>query len=82
MAGIAAFIAGCWMGMGSESAGDPYCVVTAASLAQRPGAVAGQIVEQQPADEGCRPGEVQVCGRFEPATGDDRRFSSDACPDD
>ena len=80
VAAIAAFIAGCWLGMGSESVGDPYCVVTGSSAADRPGYVPGQLVEMTTV--ACRPGEPQVCGRFEPATGDDRRFESDRCPDD
>lgn len=77
---LAAFIGGCWMGMGSESAGEAYCVVTTASAAARPGYAAGQLVERSTFD--CQPGEPQVCGRFSPGTGDDRRFESDRCPDD
>ena len=80
VAGIAAFIAGCWMGMGSESAGERYCVVTAASAAGRPGFAPGQLVEPEASD--CQPGETEVCGSFEPASGDERRFVSDRCPDD
>jgi hypothetical protein len=81
VAGIGAFIAGCWMGMGSESAGDPYCVVTSASAAGRPGFAPGQLVEATGPD-GCQPGEPLVCGRYEPETGDERTFVSDTCPDD
>ena len=80
VAGLAAFVAGCWIGMGSESAGDPYCVVTSASASSRPGYVSGQVVPQT--GIGCQPGEPVVCGRYEPETGDDRTFVSDACPDD
>lgn len=80
VAGLAAFIAGCWVGMGSESAGDPYCVVTSASAASRPGYAPGQLVERSTLD--CQPGEPEVCGTWEPETGDDRRFESDRCPDD
>ena len=79
VAAIAAFIAGCWMGMGSESEGDAYCVVTGSSAASRPGYVAGQLVDKSTLE--CLPGEPQVCGRWEPATGDDRHFASDRCPD-
>jgi hypothetical protein len=82
VAGVTAFIAGCWMGMGSESAGDPYCIVTSASAAQRAGYVPGQFVEQTSAEPGCQPGEPEVCGRYEPETGDERQFVSDRCPDD
>jgi hypothetical protein len=78
--GIAAFIAGCWVGMGSESEGDAYCVVTGASAAGRPGFAPGQLVDQTA--DGCQPGETEVCGTFEPETGDDRRFVPDRCPDD
>jgi hypothetical protein len=79
VAGVAAFIAGCWMGMGSDSTGDPYCVVTTATAAQR-GAAAGQLVPEP--SSGCLPGESEVCGRYEPETGDERQFVSDECPDD
>jgi hypothetical protein len=81
VAGIAAFIAGCWVGMGSSNnTGDPYCVVTGASAAGRPGFLPGQLVELTTTD--CQPGEPEVCGKYEPETGDDRRFVSDTCPDD
>ena len=80
VAGVAAFIAGCWVGMGSESAGDTYCVVTGSSAANRPGYLPGQLVEESTAN--CKPGEPQVCGTWEPETGDDRRFESDRCADD
>ena len=79
VAGLVAFIAGCWMGMGSESDGDPYCVVTSASAASRPGFAPGQLVDQT--GTGCQPGEPEVCGRWEPESGDDRSFESDTCPD-
>ncbi len=81
VAGIAAFIAGCWVGMGSDSAGDPYCVVTSASAAQRAGFAPGQMVELTSTESGCLPGEPEVCGRYEPESGDDRQFESDSCPD-
>jgi len=81
VAAIAAFIAGCWMGMGSgSSGGDVYCVVTSASAAGRPGYAPGQLVERETLE--CQPGEPQVCGHFTPETGDDREFESDTCPDD
>jgi hypothetical protein len=80
VAGIAAFIAGCWVGMGSESTGASYCVVTSASAAARPGYAPGQLVEKSTLD--CQPGEPEVCGTWEPETGDDRSFESDRCPDD
>lgn len=80
VAGAAAFIAGCWVGMGSDTAGEPYCVVTAASAADRPGFAPGQMVERS--TSACRPGEPEVCGRYEPASGAERRFVSDVCPDD
>jgi hypothetical protein len=79
LAGVAAFMAGCWIGMGSESSGEPFCVVTADSAAARAGVPAGQLVEQ-PSD-GCLPGEPEVCGRFENGD-DDEHFVSDSCPDD
>jgi hypothetical protein len=77
VAGVTAFIAGCWVGMDSESAGDAYCVVTAASAGARPGHAAGQLVERSA--PGCEPGEPVVCGRFEPEIGEDRRFESARC---
>jgi hypothetical protein len=80
VATIAAFIAGCWMGMGSEEGGTSYCVVTTSSAASRPGFAPGQLVEQS-GDE-CQAGEPTVCGSFEPETGDDREFVSDECADD
>ena len=79
VAAIAAFMAGCWVGMGSESTGQAYCVVTGSSAASRPGYVAGQLVEKSTLE--CLPGEPQVCGEWEPETGDDRHFVSDRCPD-
>ena len=80
VAAIVAFIAGCWVGMGSESAGDTYCVVTGSSAASRPGYLPGQLVEES--TSGCQPGEPQVCGTWDPETGDARQFDSDRCPDD
>lgn len=77
---IAAFIAGCWMGMGSEEGGDAYCVVTTASAPSRAGFAPGQFVERT-GDE-CQAGEPTVCGSFEPETGDDRTFVADECADD
>jgi hypothetical protein len=79
VAAIAAFIAGCWTGMGTDDGSDAYCVVTVASAPERPGYVPGQIVERQGSD--CAPGEPQVCGSYEPA-GDDRTFVSDECDDE
>jgi hypothetical protein len=80
VAAIAAFIAGCWMGMGSEDGGDAYCVVTTSSAASRPGFAPGQFVEQSGGE--CQAGEPTVCGTFEPETGDDRQFVSEDCGDD
>jgi hypothetical protein len=80
VAGVTAFMAGCWIGMGSEASGDVYCVVTAASAPARAGFAPGQLVPQPDDDAGCQPGEPMVCGRYEPATGEDRRFESDSCP--
>jgi hypothetical protein len=77
---IAAFIGGCWVGMGSDASGDEYCVVTVASAGSRPGFTPGQFVERSGDD--CQPGEPVVCGTYEPETGDDRRFVSAECPDD
>ena len=77
---IAAFIAGCWMGMGSDDGSDAYCVVTTSSAPSRAGFAPGQFVERSGAD--CQAGEPTVCGTFEPATGDDRQFVSDECADD
>jgi hypothetical protein len=80
VAAIAAFIAGCWMGMGSEEGGDSYCVVTTSSAASRPGYAPGQLVAQSGGE--CQAGEPTVCGNFEPETGDDREFVSNECSDD
>lgn len=80
VAAIAAFIAGCWMGMGSDEGSDAYCVVTAASAPARAGFSAGQFVERTGDD--CQAGEPTVCGTYEPETGEDRRFVSDECADD
>jgi len=80
VAAIAAFIGGCWVGMGSESAGDTYCVVTGSSAASRPGYLPGQLVEESTSE--CQPGEPTVCGTWDPETGDDRHFESDRCPDE
>jgi hypothetical protein len=79
VAAVAAFIAGCWMGMGSEDGGNAYCVVTTASAPSRAGFAPGQFVEQS-GDE-CQAGEPTVCGSFEPETGDDRQFVSEECAD-
>jgi hypothetical protein len=80
VAAIAAFIAGCWMGMGSDEGSDAYCVVTTASAPSRAGFAPGELVERS-GDE-CQAGEPTVCGSFEPETGDDRQFVSDECADD
>lgn len=80
VAGVTAFIAGCWMGMGSESSGDPYCVVTAASAPARPGYAPGDLVPLTDTETSCQPSESLVCGRYEPETGEDRSFESDSCP--
>jgi hypothetical protein len=79
IAGVLAFVGGCWMGMGSDTAGEPFCVVTPASAAQHPGTAPGQLAAM-PAG-GCQPGEQQICGRYE-GEGDDQKFVSDKCPDD
>jgi hypothetical protein len=79
---LVAFIAGCWMGMGTDATGDVYCVVSGASVAVRPGQVPGQLAEPVAAEgdeDGCAAGETQVCGSFE-GEGDDRRFESEECP--
>jgi hypothetical protein len=77
---IASFIGGCWVGMGTDTSGDAYCVVTTASAGSRPGFAPGQFVERTGDD--CQPGEPVVCGAYEPETGDDRTFVSAKCPDD
>lgn len=77
--GVAAFLGGCWVGMGSESDGQAYCVVTDATAPSHPGVLPGQLVDRPAA--GCLPGEQEVCGQFE-GSGEDRRFESDSCPDD
>ncbi|HEX5365151.1 MAG TPA: hypothetical protein VFW63_00605 [Acidimicrobiales bacterium] len=77
---LGAFVAGCWTGMESDQGGsDPWCVVTVASAAQRPGFVPGQLVE--PAGADCLGGEPRVCGTFD-RSGGDRRFVSDSCEGD
>jgi hypothetical protein len=76
LAVLAAFIGGCWMGQGTQSTGDGFCVVSDATAAQHPGAAPGQLVDQP--ETGCLPGEAQVCGRFE-GEGDDQHFESDQC---
>ena len=90
---ILAFVAGCWAGMGSDATGDPWCVVTVASAAGRPGAVPGEIVEPTPSpetdddsggdseDASCHTGEPEVCGQFEDGDGDARQFVSEECSD-
>lgn len=79
VAAVAAFIAGCWTGMGTDDGGaDAYCVVTAASAPTRAGSSPGQLVERQGDD--CQPGEPQVCGSYE-GPADDQRFVSDECDD-
>jgi hypothetical protein len=76
LAVIAAFIGGCWMGMGTDSSGDAFCVVTSETAAQHPGAAPGQLTDKP--ESGCLPGEPQVCGRFE-GEGDNQHFESDEC---
>jgi hypothetical protein len=83
---LVSFIAGCWMGMGTDETGDVYCVVTGASVAVRPGLVPGQLAEpivsddeDEDDDDSCEAGETQVCGTFE-GEDDDRRFESEECP--
>lgn len=78
VAAVAAFIAGCWTGMGTDDGAGAYCVVSAASAPTRAGYSPGQLVERQGDD--CQPGETQVCGSLE-ASGDDERFVSDECND-
>ncbi len=80
VAGIGAFIAGCWLGMGNDDGSDAYCVVTPASAPSRAGYSPGQFIERTGSD--CMAGEPTVCGSFEPSTGDDRQFVSDECADD
>lgn len=79
VAAVAAFIGGCWMGMGTDDGAPAYCVVTAESAPGRPGFAPGQLVERQGSD--CEPGEPQVCGTFE-SSGDPESFASDECKDD
>ena len=79
LAGLATFMAGCWLGMGTDdSGGEPFCVVTEATAWQYPENAAGDIVDQ-PSD-GCLPGEPEVCGRWE-GSGENRSFESDQCDD-
>lgn len=78
VATIAAFIAGCWAGMGSDDGSDAYCVVSVASSPQRPGFAPGQLVERD--GEECVAGEAQVCGTFE-TSGEADSFVSDECKD-
>jgi hypothetical protein len=75
VAGVGAFVAGCWVGMGSDTTGQPFCVAATA----QPGAAPGQIVAM-PAS-GCPAGDVKVCGRYE-GEADDQKFVSDKCPND
>jgi hypothetical protein len=77
--GVAAFLGGCWVGMGSDSSGESYCVVTDASAPAHPGLAPGQLADMPAA--GCLPGEQEVCGSFE-GSGEDRKFVSDTCSDD
>lgn len=78
VAGVLSFIAGCWMGQGSVTTGQPFCVVTPATAAQHPGIAPGQLTEMP--SGGCAPGESKVCGRFE-GEGDQhqQQFVSDKC---
>jgi hypothetical protein len=77
--GIAAFLGGCWVGMGSDSSGSSYCVVTDATASMHPGVAPGQLADK-PAT-GCVPGEPEVCGSWA-GSDDERHFVSDQCPDD
>ncbi len=77
VAGLVAFVAGCWVGMGSDTTGQPFCVVNDATAPAHPGVAPGQVVPA-PAG-GCLPGEQQVCGRIE-GSGDQQKFHSDRCP--
>lgn len=74
--GVLLFLAGCWAGMRSESAGDAYCVVVPATAAAHPGFGPGQFVEEP--ESGCLAGEHRVCGSFE-GSDESRRFVSNAC---
>ncbi len=76
VAGIGAFVAGCWVGMGSDTSGEPFCVVNDATAAQHAGTAPGQVVPA-PAG-GCQPGEQEVCGRVE-GEGNQQKFVSDRC---
>ena len=76
MVGIAAFVGGCYVGMGTDSSGQSYCVVTDATASMHPGVAPGQMVDK-PAN-GCVPGEQTVCGNWEGAD-EDRHFVSDQC---
>jgi hypothetical protein len=77
--GIAAFLGGCWVGMGSDSSGSSYCVVNDATASMHPGVAPGQLADK-PAT-GCVPGEQEVCGSWA-GSDDERHFVSDQCPDD
>jgi len=77
--GVAAFLGGCWVGMGSDSSGEAYCVVTNETAPSHPGVAPGQMVDMPAA--GCLPGEQEVCGTFE-GSGEDRSFESASCPED
>jgi hypothetical protein len=79
VAAIAAFIAGCWTGMGTDDGGDAYCVVNVASAPQRPGFAPGQLVARDA--DGCLDGEARVCGTLE-TSGEPDSFVSDQCKDD
>ena len=66
--------------MGRGGWGDVYGVVTGASAPAGAGFAPGQLVPQPDEGAGCQPGEPMVCGRYEPETGEDRRFVSEECP--
>jgi hypothetical protein len=73
VAGVGAFLAGCWVGMGSDTTGQPFCVAAPAAGAT------GQLTPMQ--SSGCPTGQPKICGRFE-GTGEEQKFVSDKCPDD
>jgi hypothetical protein len=77
--GIAAFLGGCWVGMGTDDSGQSYCVVTDQTASMHPGVAPGQLADK-PAT-GCVPGEQTVCGSWE-GSDEDRHFVSNECPDD
>src|SRR5262247_1224554 len=59
--GIAAFLGGCWVGMGTDDSGQAYCVVTDQTASMHPGVAPGQLADK-PAT-GCVPSSAKVAWR-------------------